>query len=228
MWNYEKRLQYPVKITQTNPKIAQIILTQFGGPDGELAASMRYLAQRYTMPYKEVTGILTDIGTEELAHLEIICAIVHQLTRNLTPEQIEKSGFDKYYVDHTLALWPQAASGTPWSATTFQSKGDPITDLHEDMAAEQKARTTYDNILRLVKDPEVCDPIRFLREREIEISYIPRDLITVIFYYQISLNPLKTQSLSQVSFPLLFPLRYIVPPVFTNSDKGKNKGKKII
>ena len=167
MWNYEKRLQYPVKITQTNPKIAQIILTQFGGPDGELAASMRYLAQRYTMPYKEVIGILTDIGTEELAHLEIICAIVHQLTRNLTPEQIEKSGFDKYYVDHTLALWPQAASGTPWSATTFQSKGDPITDLHEDMAAEQKARTTYDNILRLVKDPEVCDPIRFLREREI-------------------------------------------------------------
>ena len=108
-----------------------------------------------------------SVGTEELAHLEIICAIVHQLTRNLTPEQIEKSGFDKYYVDHTLALWPQAASGTPWSATTFQSKGDPITDLHEDMAAEQKARTTYDNILRLVKDPEVCDPIRFLREREI-------------------------------------------------------------
>ena len=168
MWNYEKRLQYPVKITQTNPKIAQIILTQFGGPDGELAASMRYLAQRYTMPYKEVTGILTDIGTEELAHLEIICAIVHQLTRNLTPEQIEKSGFDKYYVDHTLALWPQAASGTPWSATTFQSKGDPITDLHEDMAAEQKARTTYDNILRLVRDdPDVCEPIKFLRAREV-------------------------------------------------------------
>ena len=168
MWNYEKRLQYPVKITQTNPKIAQIILTQFGGPDGELAASMRYLAQRYTMPYKEVTGILTDIGTEELAHLEIICAIVHQLTRNLTPEQIERSGFDKYYVDHTLALWPQAASGTPWSATTFQSKGDPITDLHEDMAAEQKARSTYDNILRVVRDiPEIADPIRFLRAREI-------------------------------------------------------------
>ena len=119
------------------------------------------------MPYKEVTGILTDIGTEELAHLEIICAIVHQLTRNLTPEQLEKSGFDKYYVDHTLALWPQAASGTPWSATTFQSKGDPITDLHEDMAAEQKARTTYDNILRLCDDPDVRDPIKFLREREI-------------------------------------------------------------
>ena len=153
MWNYEKRLQYPVKITQTNPKIAQIILTQFGGPDGELAASMRYLAQRYTMPYKEVTGILTDIGTEELAHLEIICAIVHQLTRNLTPEQIEKSGFDKYYVDHTLALWPQAASGTPWSATTFQSKGDPITDLHEDMAAEQIVHyQRFGESLRIVQD----------------------------------------------------------------------------
>ena len=160
MWNYEKRLQYPVKITQTNPKIAQVIISQFGGPDGELGASMRYLAQRYTMPYKEVTGILTDIGTEELAHLEMICAIVYQLTKNLTPEEIEKSGFDKYYVD-------QSAGGVPWSATTFQSKGDPVTDLHEDMAAEQKARTTYDNILRLVKDPEVADPIRFLREREI-------------------------------------------------------------
>ena len=119
------------------------------------------------MPYKEVTGILTDIGTEELAHMEMICAIVYQLTKDLSPEEIKASGFDKYYVDHTLALWPQAASGTPWTATYFQSKGDPITDLHEDMAAEQKARTTYDNILRLVKDPEVCDPIRFLRKREI-------------------------------------------------------------
>lgn len=167
MWNYEKRLQYPVNITTPNPKIAQVILTQFGGPDGELSASMRYLAQRYTMPYRNVAGLLTDIGTEELAHLEIICAIVHQLTRNLTPEEIVASGFDKYYVDHTLALWPQAAGGIPFNACEFQSKGDPITDLTEDMAAEQKARTTYDNILRLVKDPEVCDPIRFLREREI-------------------------------------------------------------
>ena len=162
MWNYEKRLQYPVKITQTNPRLAQVIISQFGGPDGELGASMRYLSQRYTMPYKEVTGILTDIGTEELAHLEIVCAIVYQLTRNLSPEEIERSGFAPYYVDHTLALWPQSAGGVPWSATTFQ-----ITDLHENLSAEQKARTTYDNILRLIKDPEVCDPIRFLREREI-------------------------------------------------------------
>lgn len=167
MWNYEKRLQYPVKISQPNAKIAQVIITQFGGPDGELGASMRYLSQRYTMPYKEVTGVLTDIGTEELAHLEIICAIVYQLTKDLSLEEIERSGFDKYYVDHTLALFPQSAAGSAWTAAYIQSKGDPITDLHEDMAAEQKARTTYDNILRLVKDPEVCAPIRFLRKREI-------------------------------------------------------------
>ncbi|MBP3664851.1 MAG: manganese catalase family protein [Tyzzerella sp.] len=167
MWNYEKRLQYPVKISRPNAKMAQVIMSQFGGPDGELAASMRYLSQRYTMPYKEVTGILTDIGTEELAHMEIVSAIIYQLTKDLSLEEIKASGFDKYYVDHTLALWPQAASGAPWTSAYFQSKGDPITDLHEDMAAEQKARTTYDNILRLVKDPEVCDPIRFLREREI-------------------------------------------------------------
>lgn len=167
MWIYEKRLQYPVKITQTNAKMAQVIMSQFGGPDGELAASMRYLSQRYTMPYKEVTGILTDIGTEELAHMEIVSAIIYQLTKDLSVEEIEKYGFDKYYVDHTLGLWPQSAGGVPWTATYFQSKGDPITDLHEDMAAEQKARTTYDNILRLIKDPEICDPIRFLREREI-------------------------------------------------------------
>lgn len=167
MWNYEKRLQYPINITQTNPKIAQVIISQFGGPDGELAASMRYLSQRYTMPYREVAGLLTDIGTEELAHMEMISTIVHQLTRDLSPEEIKASGFDKYYVDHTLALWPQAAGGVPFNACVFQSKGDPITDLTEDLAAEQKARTTYDNILRLVKDPEVCDPIRFLRAREI-------------------------------------------------------------
>ena len=167
MWNYEKRLQYPVNITQTNPQMAQVIISQFGGPDGELAASMRYLSQRYSMPYKEVAGLLTDIGTEELAHMEMISAIVYQLTKNLSPDEIKASGFDKYYVDHTLGLWPQAAGGIPFNACEFQSKGDPITDLFEDLAAEQKARTTYDNILRLVKDPEVADPIRFLRQREL-------------------------------------------------------------
>ena len=167
MWNYEKRLQYPVKITQTNPKLAMVIMSQYGGPDGELAASLWYISQRYTMPDRKVAGVLTDIGTEEFAHFEIISTIVYQLTKNLSVEELKASGFDKYYVDHTLALWPQAAGGIPFNACEFQSKGDPITDLTEDMAAEQKARTTYDNILRLVKDPEVCDPIRFLREREI-------------------------------------------------------------
>ena len=167
MWTYERRLEYPVKICKPDPNAAQVIISQLGGPNGELGASRRYLNQRYTMTDRNVAGCLTDIGTEELAHMEIVCAIIHQLTRNLSPEELKKSGFDKYYVDHTLALWPQAASGAPWTATYFQSKGDPITDIHEDMAAEQKARTTYDNILRLVKDPEVCEPIRFLREREI-------------------------------------------------------------
>ena len=167
MWNYEKRLQYPIKIKKCDPKAAQIIISQYGCPDGELLASMRYLAQRYTMPYNEVAGLLTDIGTEELAHMEMICAIVYQLTKDLSTEEIKASGFDKYYVDHTLALWPMAAGGIPMNACEFQSKGDVITDLYEDMAAEQKARTTYDNILRLVKDPDITDAIKFLRAREI-------------------------------------------------------------
>ncbi len=167
MWSYEKRLQYPVKITQPNPKIAQVIISQYGGPDGEMGASMRYLSQRFSMPNRICMGTLTDIGTEELAHLEIVGTIVHQLTRNLTPEEILQQGFQNYYVDHTTGIWPQSAGGVPFNACEFQSKGDPITDLFEDMSAEQKARTTYDNILRLVKDPEVADPIRFLRAREI-------------------------------------------------------------
>lgn len=167
MWEYERRLQFPVKITKPNAQIAQVIISQYGGPDGEMGASMRYLSQRYATPYKEVAGVLTDIGTEELAHLEMVATIVYQLTKDLTMEEIEASGFDKYYVDHTLGIWPQAAGGIPFNACEFQSKGDVITDLHEDMAAEQKARTTYDNILRLVKDPEVCEPIKFLRQREL-------------------------------------------------------------
>lgn len=167
MWSYDRKLQYPVNIKNPNPAIAKVIITQYGGPDGELAASMRYLSQRYSMPFKEAVGVLNDIGTEELAHFEMIGAMVHQLTKNMTVEQIKESGFDTYFVDHTAALWPQAASGTPFTAAFFQSKGDPITDLVEDMAAEQKARTVYDNILTLVDDPDVRDPIKFLREREI-------------------------------------------------------------
>lgn len=167
MWNYERRLEFPVNIKEPNARLAQAIISQYGGPDGEMGASMRYLSQKFATPYKEVAGLLNDIGTEELGHLEIVGAIVHQLTRNLSMEEIEESGFDKYYVDHTLGVWPQAAGGVPFSATQFQCTGDIITDLVEDMAAEQKARTTYDNILRLVDDPDVCAPIRFLREREI-------------------------------------------------------------
>ena len=167
MWTYEKKLQFPVNIKNPNPAMAKFIITQFGGPDGELAASQRYLAQRYSMPFKQCIATLSDIGTEELAHMEMICAIVHQLTRNLTIEQIKESGFDTYFVDHTTGLYPQAAAGFPFDALCFASKGDAITDLVEDMAAEQKARTTYDNILRMVDDPDVIEPIRFLREREV-------------------------------------------------------------
>lgn len=167
MWSYEKKLQYPVRITNPNPKLAKIIITQYGGPDGELGASLRYLSQRYSMPYAQVKGALTDIGTEELGHLEMIGSIVYQLTRGLTPEEIVKQGFDDYFVDHTTGVYPQAASGVPFSAGALQVKGDPITDLHEDLAAEMKAKTTYDNILRLSDDPDVNDAIRFLRAREI-------------------------------------------------------------
>lgn len=167
MWNYEKRLQFPVNITSPNARLAQAIISQYGGPDGEMGASMRYLSQRYASPYREVSAILTDIGTEELAHLEMVATIVHQLTKDLSMEEIEESGFANYYVDHTVGIWPQAASGFPFTGAQFQSTGDIITDLMEDMAAEQKARTTYDNILRLIHDQEVCEPIKFLRAREI-------------------------------------------------------------
>lgn len=167
MWAYEKKLQYPVNIKNPNPRLAQLIITQLGGPDGETGAAMRYLSQRYSMPYSKVKATLTDIGTEELGHMEIVSAIVYQLTRNLTPKQIKESGFDKYFVDHTTGIYPIAASGTPFSATTFQSTGDVIADLTEDLAAEQKARLTYDNILRLADDNDVKDPIRFLRQREL-------------------------------------------------------------
>ncbi|NLN56257.1 MAG: manganese catalase family protein [Clostridiales bacterium] len=167
MWEYEKKLQYPVNIKNPNPALAKIIITQYGGPDGESAAAMRYLSQRYSMPFPEVVGILTDVGTEELAHQEMVAAIVYQLTRNLTLEEIMASGFDAYFVDHTTGIYPASAAGVPFSAKYLQSKGDAITDIFEDMAAEQKARTTYDNILRFADDPDVIDPIRFLRQREI-------------------------------------------------------------
>ena len=167
MWIYEKKLQYPVKIKNPNPTLANLIISQLGGPDGETGASMRYLHQRYSCPYDKVTGILTDIGTEELAHMEIISAIIYQLTRNLSMDEIEKSPFAAYFVDHTTGVYPVAASGVPFDMKYVGIKGDILTDLNENLAAEQKARTTYDNILRLADDPDVRDPIKFLREREI-------------------------------------------------------------
>ena len=167
MFRYDKKLQYPVKIDRPNPQLARIILTQYGGPDGELAASLRYLSQRYSMPFDDLKGLLTDIGTEELGHLEMVGAIVHQLTRNMKDEQYRDPSFAPYFVDHTAGVYPASAAGTPWSAATIQVKGDPMADLVEDLAAEQKARVTYDNILRLSDDPDVNDVIRFLREREI-------------------------------------------------------------
>lgn len=167
MFVYEKKLQYPVNIKNPNPALAKFIISQYGGPDGELGASLRYLSQRYTMPYPELKGLLTDIGTEELGHLEMIGTIVHQLTRNMTPKEIKKAGYQDYFVDHTAGVYPTAASGTPWSAGGMAVKGDVIADLNEDMAAEQKARVTYDNILRLSDDPDVNNVIRYLREREI-------------------------------------------------------------
>lgn len=167
MWQYQKKLQYPINIKQTNPKLAQLIISQYGGPNGEAGAALRYLSQRYTMPHPELKGILTDIATEELAHLEMVSAIVYQLTKNMTEKQVIDSGFAPYYTDHTAGVYPVAASGEAFSALTFQSVGDPISDLHEDLAAEQKARTTYDNLIRLIDDPDVRDPLKFLREREI-------------------------------------------------------------
>ena len=167
MFVYEKKLQFPVKIANPNPKLAKIIISQVGGPDGELGASMRYLNQRYSMPYDELKGLLTDIGTEELGHMEMVAAIIHQLTRKMSTEEILRSGLDAYFVDHTAGVYPAAASGFPWSAASMAVKGDVVADLNEDLAAEQKARVTYDNILRLSDDPDVNQVIRYLREREL-------------------------------------------------------------
>ncbi len=167
MWSYDKKLQFPVKIKNTNPQMAQFIISQYGGPHGELGASLRYLSQRYSMPFDIARGVLTDVGTEELGHLEIVGTIVHQLTRNLNPQQIKDQGFSQYYVDHQKGIFPQAASGTPFSSATLAVTGDTIADLNEDLAAEQKARATYEAILRMVDDPDVIEPIKFLRAREI-------------------------------------------------------------
>jgi len=167
MWVYEKKLQYPVKIKTPNPRMAKYVITQYGGPDGELGAALRYLSQRFSMPTNEAKAILNDIGTEEMAHLEIIGSIVHQLTKGVPAHVLEKEGLGAYYSDHDHAVYPVSAAGVPFTAAYIQSKGDPIADLYEDLAAEQKARATYENLLNLCDDPDVIDPLRFLREREV-------------------------------------------------------------
>lgn len=167
MWIYEKKLEYPIKIKNPNPAMAKVIITQYGGPDGELAASIRYLSQRFSMVTPEARAVLNDIGTEELAHLEMIGSMVRQLTKNASIDEIKASGYDAYYADHDKAVYPVSASGSPFTAAYVQSKGDPVTDLVEDMAAEQKARSTYEWLINLADDPEVIEPLKFLREREV-------------------------------------------------------------
>ena len=167
MWYYDKKLEYPVRIKRPNPRMAKYIISQYGGPDGELAASLRYLSQRFHMPTKETQAILNDIGTEELAHLEMVGTMVQQLTKGVPVDVLEKEGLGAYYTDHDRAVYPMSAAGTPFTAAYIQSKGDVIADLVEDMAAEQKARATYEHLIDLADDPDVKDPLRWLREREV-------------------------------------------------------------
>ena len=167
MWAYEKKLQYPVKIKKPDPRMAKLIITQYGGADGELAASLRYLSQRFTMPTQVTKGILNDIGTEELAHLEIIGSICHQLLDGADCQMLKDAGYDSNYAEHGLGIYPQNSAGVPFTAAYIQSKGDAVTDLTEDLAAEQKARQTYEYLIDMTDDPDVLDPLRFLRQREI-------------------------------------------------------------
>ena len=168
MWTYNKVLQYPVNIKCTDPRLAKVIISQYGGPDGELAASLRYLSQRFGMPDQTSKAILNDIGTEELAHLEMVGSIVHQLTKNATIEELEKAGLAPYYTDHGVDVYPVSAAGVPFTAAYIAAKGDPIANLQEDLAAEQKARATYEKLIDLCRDnPDVLDPLKFLRQREI-------------------------------------------------------------
>lgn len=184
MWIYEKKLQFPVNIRKPDPAMAQLIISQLGGPDGEKGASDRYLNQRYAMPYNEIKALLTDIGTEEMAHEEMIATMVVQLMQGCSAETLKNAGVGAYYTDHTAGVYPQGANGVPYTTAYIESKGDPITDLSEDMAAEQKARTTYENLMRLAKDPDVYAPLLFLREREIvhfqrfgeALRFVRRDL----------------------------------------------------
>ncbi len=167
MWGYDKKLQYPVNIKNPNPQLAKFIISQYGGPDGELGASLRYLSQRFSMPTEITKATLNDIGTEELGHLEMIGTMVNQLTRGVSPENLRRAGLGDYYTDHGVSIFPQNAAGVPFTASYIGVKGDPVTDLYEDMAAEQKARSTYEYLIDLSDDPDVTNILKFLREREI-------------------------------------------------------------
>ena len=198
MWIYEKKLQFPVKITQPDARMAKVIIEQYGGADGELGATLRYLSQKFTMVTPEAKATLNDIATEEMAHLEMIGTMVHQLTQGLTKDDIIAAGLDPYYVSHGLGVYPSSAAGVPFTAAYLQSKGDPITDLYEDMAAEQKARSTYEYLIDLAEDPAVLAPLRFLREREIvhfqrfgEALDIARDYLNQQHYFFMQKNGCK-------------------------------------
>ncbi|MDI3538599.1 MAG: spore coat protein [Bacillota bacterium] len=184
MWIYEKKLEYPVRVSGPNPRLAKAIITQYGGPDGELAASLRYLTQRYSMPLSQAKAVLTDIGTEELAHMEIVATLVYNLIRDASIQEIRAAGMDNYYADHDKALYFVNASGAPWTAAYIQSKGDPITDLHEDMAAEQKARSTYEYLIQLSDDPLVTETLAFLREREVVHYQRFGEMLQLVYEWQ--------------------------------------------
>jgi spore coat protein JC len=179
MWNYEKKLQYPVRVSTCNPTLAKYLIEQYGGADGELSAALRYLNQRYSIPDK-VVGLLTDIGTEEFAHLEMIATMIYKLTKDATAEQMKAAGLGGRYSSHSLALFPENTDRTPWTASYIQAKGDPIADLYEDIAAEEKARATYQWIIDLSDDPDLNDGLRFLREREIIHSQRFREAVEML------------------------------------------------
>ena len=202
MWTYNKMLEYPINIKCTDPRLAKVIISQYGGPDGELAASLRYLSQRFGMPDQKSKAVLNDIATEELAHLEMVGTIVHQLTRNASIEEVEAGGLSPYYTDHGLGIYPQSAAGAPFTAAYIAVKGDPIADLQEDLAAEQKARATYEKLIDLCRDyPDVVDPLKFLREREVvhfqrfgeALRGVQERLATKKFYMD-SNNPMFTNN----------------------------------
>lgn len=167
MWRYEKRLQYPINIKSKDLRMAKLLVTQYGGSNGELAAALRYLNQRYTMPDQKGQALLTDIGTEELAHVEMISTMVYQLMKDATLEEIQAAGLDPHYAEHKRALFPTDANGVPFTVAYFATTGDPLADLSENMAAEQKARAIYENLIDLTNDPDVIAPLLWLRQREI-------------------------------------------------------------